>query len=412
VTMAAEGMFALRSARLLNVDSGRYESGAAVLVSGGNVQTVGRVPDGVRVIDLGERVLMPGLIDAHTHIFLQGNTRHQDFRDQILREYPSHRVARAVRSLKIALQHGFTWLRDLGTEGAGYDDVGLKLAIAEGVIDGPSLQVAGPALTATGTYPIIGFRPDWRFPSGVETVDGLEHGRRAVREQLSYGVDWIKVYTNSGAGSHLTPDGYIDSPTNWTQEELNAIVAEAHARGHRVAAHATSDAGVSAAIEAGVESIEHGYSIRPDAAARMAAQGIMLCATVTPARFVAEERGKERGRIWTDAPVVQVRSFENCLTAGVRVVFGTDAGGFPWTEINQAREFTYLAELGLPAIDCIRAATTVAAELMELGWEVGRIQPGARADFVAVPGDPLKDLSALERIDFVMKGGQVLHGPS
>lgn len=410
--MSTANLVAVRARRLLDVVAGRYIEGVAVLIRGESIESIGIVPDGVPIVDLGDRVLLPGLIDAHTHIFLQGNTRHEDFRDQILREHPSHRVARAVSSLKLALDHGFTWLRDLGTEGAGFDDVGLKLAVAEGVIPGPDLKVAGPALTATGTYPIIGFRPDWRFPNGVGICDGVDDCRRAVREQLSYGVDWIKVYTNSGAGKHLTADGYIDSPTNWTQEELDSIVAEAHQRGHRVAAHATSDAGVRAAIEAGVESIEHGYSIRPEAAARMAAGGIALCPTVTPARFVAESRAKERGRIWRDALDVQVRSFENCLKADVRVVFGTDAGGFPWTEINQAREFAYLGELGMSPVDCLRAATLVAADLLELGSSAGVIAPGARADLVATLGDPLEDLDALERIDFVMKAGRIVHRPT
>ena len=405
-------MLAVRSRRMLDVEAGRYVDGADVLVKDGMVDSIGRAPEGVPVVDLGDRVLLPGLIDAHTHIFLQGNTRHADFREQILVEFPSHRVARAVRSLAIALDHGFTWLRDLGTEGAGFDDVGLRQAVDEGIIAGPRLKVAGPALTATGTYPIIGFRPDWRFPSGVGICDGPDDCRRAVREQLSYGVDWIKVYTNSGAGRRLTPDGYIDSASNWTQEELNAIVSEAHQRGHRVAAHATSDTGVMAAIEAGVESIEHGYSIRPEAAARMAEQGMMLCPTVTPARFVAADRADERGQIWRDAPAVQVRSVENCLAAGVRVVFGTDAGGFPWTEINQAREFAYLVELGMKPLDCIRSATTVAAELMQLGNSAGAIAPGVPADLVAVAGDPLRNVAVLEHIDFVMKGGQVIRRPA
>jgi imidazolonepropionase-like amidohydrolase len=405
-------MLAVRARRILDVVTGRYIEDADVLIKEGIVESIGRAPGNVQIIDLGDRVLLPGLIDAHTHIFLQGNTRHADFREQILVEFPSHRVARAVRSLALALDHGFTWLRDLGTEGAGFDDVGLRLAVDEGIVAGPRLKVAGPALTATGTYPIIGFRPDWRFPNGVGMCDGADDCRRAVREQLSYGVDWIKVYTNSGAGRHLTPDGYIDSSSNWTQEELNAIVSEAHRHGHRVAAHATSDSGVNAAIEAGVESIEHGYSIRPEAAARMADQGMMLCPTVTPARYVAAERAKERGRIWEDAPAVQVRSVENCLAAGVRIVFGTDAGGFPWTEINQAREFTYLAELGVTPIDCIRSATTVAAELLELGNSAGAIAPGVAADLVALSGDPLQKIGVLERIDFVMKGGQVIRRPT
>ena len=160
-------VLAVRSRRILDVEAGRYVEGADVFVKDGLVDSIGRASEDVPVVELGDRVLLPGLIDAHTHIFLQGNTRHSDFREQIMVEFPSHRVARAVRSLGLALNHGFTWLRDLGTEGAGFDDVGLKQAVDEGIVAGPRLKVAGPALTATGTYPIIGFRPDWRFPTGV-----------------------------------------------------------------------------------------------------------------------------------------------------------------------------------------------------------------------------------------------------
>ena len=285
-------------------------------------------PPGVRVIDLGDRVLLPGLIDAHTHILLQGDPTAVEYDEQILKEYPAHRVARAVRALKIALEHGFTTMRDLETEGAGYDDVALRDAVNEGVIPGPRLKVVGPALSTTGSYPIQRYRPDWKFPSGVMVCDGADGCRKAVREQLSYGTDWVKIYANTG-GLRLTADGYVDSPPNWTKEEIEAVVSEAHAHGVRVAAHARSDTGLRIAIAAGVDSIEHGDSIRPEAAQEMAKKGIFLSPTLTVADYVAGPRAKAGCAICAEMPKIHAKSFENCRKAGVKIAFGTDAGGFP-----------------------------------------------------------------------------------
>ena len=302
---------ALRAARLLDVRAGRYVERPVVVVAGDRVESVGReVPEGVRLIDLGDRVLLPGLIDAHTHILLQGDATQAEYYEQILQEYPAHRVARAVRALRIALEHGFTTLRDLETEGAGYDDVALRDAVNEGVIPGPRMRVAGPALSTTGSYPILHFRPDWKFPTGVMTCDGADGCRKAVREQLSYGTDWVKLYANTG-GLRLTADGYIDSPPNWTREEIEAVVSEAHARGARVAAHATSDTGTRLAVEAGVDSIEHGTSIRPEMAAAMAKKGIFLSPTLTVLMYVAEPRAREGRPIWAEMPKILAKSVEN-----------------------------------------------------------------------------------------------------
>jgi imidazolonepropionase-like amidohydrolase len=405
-------LIALRAARFLDVTTGRYEQNQVLVIEGDRVKSIGTsAPPDARVIDLGDRVLLPGLIDAHTHILIQGTLTIPDFEHQLLEEYPAHRVVRAVRAVRIALGHGFTTMRDLETEGAGYDDVAIRDAIREGVIAGPRLQVAGWALSPTGSYPITHFRPDWKFPAGVGICDGPDGCRVAVRTQLSYGVDWIKVYVNRGPGERPTPDGYIDSAPNWTHDELEAIVSEAHARGARVAAHATSDTGVRMAIDAGVESIEHGYSIRPEAAREMADKGIVLCPTLTASNYMAPPRITERGPIWGEVQRVQRRSIENCLASGVKIAFGTDAGGFPWTEINQANEFQHLVDHGLAPLDAIRSATIVAADLMGLTGKVGGLAPGNFADVVAVSGDPLADISCLMNVDFVMQGGQVITGP-
>jgi imidazolonepropionase-like amidohydrolase len=403
---------AIKAARLLDVKAGRFIDRPIIVVRGGLVESVGSTaPAGARVIDLGDRTLLPGLIDTHTHVLLQGDATQAEYEQQILKEYPAHRVARAVRALKIALEHGFTTMRDLETEGASYDDVALRDAVSEGVIPGPRLQVAGPALSTTGTYPILHFRPDWKFPTGVQICDGADGCRRAVREQLSYGTDWVKVYANTG-GLHTTADGYVDSPPNWTKEELAAVVSEAHTRGAKVAAHATSDTGARIAVEAGVDSIEHGDSIRPEIAREMARKGIFLSPTLTVTAYVAEPRAKEGRQIWAEIPKSHARSIANCRQAGVKIAFGTDAGGFPWTEINQAREFEHEVRVGMSALEAVRSATSVAAELLGLAGRVGIVEKGAWADLVAVPGDPLKDVGVLSRVDFVMKAGEVIRAPA
>jgi imidazolonepropionase-like amidohydrolase len=409
---AADTPIAVKAARLLDVKSGRYVERPVVVVKSGVVESVGtQVPPGARVIDLADRTLLPGLIDVHTHILLQGDATQAEYEEQILKEYPAHRVARAIRALKIALEHGFTGMRDVETEGASYADVALRDAVNEGVIPGPRLQVVGPALSTTGTYPILHFRPDWKFPTGVQLCDGADACRKAVREQLSYGTDWVKVYANTG-GIRTTADGYIESPPNWTKEELAAVVSEAHSRGAKVAAHATSDTGARMAVDAGVDSIEHGTSIRPELAREMARRGIFLSPTLTVTAYVAEPRAREGRPIWAEIPKSQARSFENCRKAGVKIAFGTDAGGFPWTEVNQAKEFEHEVRLGMSPLEAIRSATTVAAELLGTTGHAGAVEAGGWADLVAVTGDPLKDVSVLSRIDFVMKNGEVVRAPA
>ena len=399
---------AVRAARLLDVRAGRYVERPVILVVGDRVESVGgSAPEGVPVIELGDRTLLPGLVDAHTHVLLQGDATAAEYTQQILQEYPAHRVARAVRALKIALEHGFTTIRDLETEGAGYSDVALRDAVNEGVIPGPRMKVVGPALSTTGSYPILHFRPDWKFPVGVQVCDGSGGCRRAVREQLSYGTDWVKIYANTG-GLRLTDDGWVDSPPNWTKEEIEAVVSEAHAHRVKVAAHARSDTGLRLAVSAGVDSIEHGDSIRPEMAAEMARKGIALSPTLTVAEYVAGPRAAEGCEICAELPRIHRRSFENCRRAGVKIVFGTDAGGFPWTEIPQAREFELEVAAGMTPLEAIRSATTAAADLLGLSGKIGVVEKGAFADLIAVSGDPLKDVAVLKHVEFVMKGGEVV----
>jgi imidazolonepropionase-like amidohydrolase len=402
----------IRARRLLDVRSGRYQENAVIGVRGERIESVGEpLASGTRIIDLGDRVLLPGLIDCHTHIFLQGTRGKADFPYQLLQEHRAHRVVRAVRALRLALDHGFTMVRDMGTEGAGYDDVGLRDGVAEGIIPGPRLQVAGPAMSSTGTYSISGYRDDWKYPSGVLVADGADGCRKAVREQMAYGLEWIKVYANGGPGERITEDGYIESSPNWTAEEFKAIVDEVHVHGARVASHATSDTGVRMALDAGVDSIEHGFSVRPEVARKMASQGVYLCPMLLPTEYVSEVRALERTPLWAHAPAIQARSLRNCLDAGVKIVFGTDAGTAPWTEVNEAEEFAFETRLGMSSIDAIRSATSLAAELLGVAGEAGTLEAGKRADVIAVPGDPLADVASLTSVDFVMKGGDVHRMP-
>ena len=403
--MTAEGMtggdegeqgtaLALRAKRVLDVYAGRWLADTVVVVRGDRIEQVGGpVPEGTEMVDLGERSLLPGLIDTHTHVLLQGNRSTQEYAAQILQEEPAHRVARAVRSMEIALSHGFTCVRDLGTEGAGFADVALRDAAAAGIVRGPRMLVAGPAIGRTYSYPIFGYRSDWQFPVGVAECDGVEGCRREVRRQVARGIDWVKVYATAGRGLQLTEDGYADSPPPWTEGELQAIVDEAHALGIPVAAHATSVTGTEMAVAAGVDSIEHGSAIRPATARAMAARGIPL----VPTLLVGPER--------------QQRAFTNCLSAGGTIAFGTDIGAFDWEEVNQASELEIMVGMGQSPAEAIRSATSGAAALLRRKGLLGEITVGAQADLIACPGDPLTRVAALTEVDVVMKAGVIVVQP-
>ncbi len=379
-------------------------------VADGAVSLPANIPSGVTFIDLSQATVLPGLIDAHTHIFLQGEVPAEGGYDVQLLKYPlAFRAARAAVSARRALEQGFTTLRDMETEGAGYGDVGIKMAIEGGYIPGPRLFVSTRAISTTGGYPLEGYAPEIEVPKGVQIIDGPVGARKAAREQLDHGADWIKVYMThrswvreNGVGKN----GELVSQPTLTVEELRAIVDETHGWGKKVACHAYSGEGLQRALDGGCDSIEHGLTLTDAQIAQMIRQGTWLCATLSvyygdwaPANTPDGQRDRKRA---SDHEV----SFRKALKAGVKIAFGTDMGGIPWTE-SIAQEFPRMVEFGMTPMQAIQSATSRAAELLEMKGRLGVIAPGAYADVIAVAGDPLADVRVLEKVGFVMKDGKI-----
>jgi imidazolonepropionase-like amidohydrolase len=401
----AETVF-VKAGRLLDVRSGQVQSGQSILIENGRIRQVGAniaAPAGARVIDLSNAMVLPGLIDTHTHILLQGDITEQEYDDQLLKESIPYRTIRATVAARTALMNGFTTLRDVETEGAMYADVDVKTAIERGVIPGPRLFVSTRAFAPTGMYPLLGFSWELKLPEGVQIVDGPDNIRRAVREQVKYGADWIKYYSDR---RYYMKDGALHSWVNFTDEEAKAMVDEAHRLGRKVAAHCMGKEGIEAALRAGVDSVEHGPGLDDATIETMARRGVYWCPTIYVLEYVAKGRAAAGAPIWLDIQRVEANAFPKALKKGVKIIFGTDAGGFAWTE-NEAKEFGWMVKYGMQPVEAIRAATVTAAELLDQQDNLGAIEPGKFADLVAVSGDPLKDVTELERVKFVMKGGQV-----
>ena len=379
-----------------------------MLIEGEKIKEVGGAASVGEVIDLSRETCLPGLIDTHTHILLQGDITATDYDTQLLKQSPEYRTILATVNARRALEYGFTTIRDVETEGAGYADVDVKKAINNGVIPGPRMQVATRALDVTGAYPLLGYAPNVPVPHGVQLVDGAEEGRKAVREQISYGADWIKVY--SDRSYFVRPDGVLDDIPTFTLDELRAIVDEAHRERHKVASHAMALNGVHNSVEAGVDTIEHGNYIADEDLKTMAARGTWYVPTIFVGEYVAQGRANEGAPVWLKMLQIHEDTFRRALKAGVKIAFGTDAGGFDW-KVNPAKEFGYMVKWGMAPAQAIRAATTSASELLGMQDKVGTIEPGKYADIVAVPGDPLADITVLEKVDFVMKGGVVYRRP-
>ncbi len=401
---------AIKAGHVLDVAAQRDLGPAFVVVSGGRIRGVAKAaPAEATVIDLSDYTLMPGFIDAHTHVLLQGDATSAEYEEQLLKESLPFRALRATRAMQTALLHGFTTLRDIGNEGAGFADVDLKRAVAEGIISGPRLFVATRALAPTGAYPLLGFAWELQMPHGVELCDGPEGCRRAVRDQLAHGADWIKVYADRGY--YRASDGQIRSLPNFTVEEMTAIVDQAHRSRHKVAAHSITPTGHAIALAAGVDSIEHGDVLDETTVKLMAERKVYLCPTLTVTAYVAGPRSVSNP-IWDELAKVADASFRRALAAGVPIALGTDAGGFPWDQINQAEEFRRYVALGMTPWQALRTGTVNAAALLGKDGELGTLAPGAFADLVAMRTNPLQDISATEHVAFVMKEGVVALQPA
>ena len=400
----------IRAGTLIDGKSDTPRHDQMIVIRGNRIESISdaagsRLPADAKLIDLSQATVLPGLIDSHTHIFLQGEDPAKGGYDVNILKYPlAFRAARATVSARRALEQGFTTLRDLETEGAGYGDVGIKEAIEGGYIPGPRLFVVTRAISTTGGYPLEGYAPELEMPKGVQIIDGPVEARKAAREQLDHGADWIKVYMThrSWAGKN----GELISQPTLTLEEIKAIVDETHGWRRKVACHAYSGVGLQRALDGGCDSIEHGLQMTDAHIAQMVKQGTWYCPTLSvyymdwaPADTPAGERDRLRAS-------AHAESFQKALKAGVKIIFGTDMGGIPWTE-PIAQEFPRMVDLGMSPMEAIRSATTRAAEMLDMEGQIGVLAPGAYADIVAVPGDPLRDIKQLANVQFVMKDGKV-----
>jgi len=385
-------------------DGTRMREGLVVHVRGERIVAIGPPAEvaapGAEVIELPGATIMPGLIDAHSHVLLHPYNE-APWNTQVLNEAQSLRVARAVNHLKATLEAGFTTLRDLGTEGAGYADVGLKQAVAQGIIPGPRLLVATRALIATGSYAPKGFAPEWDMPQGAQEADGADVLVKAVREQIGKGADWIKVYGDYGWG----PRG--EAQSTYSLDEMKLIVDTARSSGRPVVVHASTPEGMRRAIMAGAETIEHGDGGTPEIFKLMTERGVALCPTLAAGDAVSQYGGWKKGTDPEPARIQRKReSFKAALAAGVKIASGSDVGVF--SHGDNARELEMMVAYGMPALDVLRSATSVDADVLHMETQVGRIAPNLFADLIAVQGDPSQSISAIRKVSMVMKGGRMV----
>jgi imidazolonepropionase-like amidohydrolase len=406
----APSTIVIRAQRLIDGTSAEPRANQEIVVHGNRIQEVRSVgtqplPVGAKVIDLGDATVLPGLIDTHTHIFLQGEDPATGGYDVQLLKFPiAYRAARATISARRALEQGFTTIRDVETEGAGYGDVGIKRAINEGYIPGPRMFVSTLSISSTGGYPLEGYAPEITVPKGSQLIDGPIEARKAAREQLDKGADWIKVYMTHR--SWLDEKGELVSQPTLTVEELKAIVDEAHAWRRKVACHAYNGLGLQRALDGGCDSIEHGLEITDAQIAQMLKQGTWYVPTLAVYYYDWDGPDTEAGKRDRKRVAVHGVSFRKALHAGVKMAFGTDVGGFAWSD-PIAQEFAREVEFGMTPMQAIQSATVRAADLLGKRGDLGVVAAGAFADLVAVPGDPLKDVNILKNVQFVMKDGVV-----
>jgi imidazolonepropionase-like amidohydrolase len=397
----------LKPARVWDGLALEAKSGWIVVVRGETIETAGpqdevKVPETARAIELPGMTLLPGLIDLHTHVLLHPYDE-APWDDQVLKEALALRVCRATNHLRSTLLSGFTTIRDLGTEGAGYADVGLKQAVAQGIIPGPRMRVVTRAIVATGSYAPKGFAPELDIPQGAEEADGGDSLIRVVRDQIGKGADWIKVYADTAMGGAAVRPSF-------SQEELARIVETAGSVGILVSAHATSKEGMRRATLAGVATIEHGDGGDPEIFKLMAERGVALCPTLTAFEASARYRGYRPGTDPEPARLKHARTtFKAALDAGVTIANGSDMGVF--AHGDGARELELLVDYGMKPAEALRAATAAAAKTLRLDNRVGTVKPGLLADLVAVDGDPTSDIKTLRQVKLVMKEGVIYREP-
>ena len=413
VAQSGASVTVIRAGTLIDGKSDKPRANQVIVIRGNRIESVSdassaKIPAGASEMDLSKQTVLPGLIDSHTHIFLQGEDPAKGGYDaNILTQGLALRAVRAGVAARRALEQGFTTLRDVETEGAGYGDVGIKQAINLGYIPGPRLFISTRAISTTAGYMLEGYAPELDMPKGAQIVDGPVEARKAAREQLDKGADWIKVYMTHR--SWVGKNGELASQPTLTVEELRAIVDETHGWGKKVACHAYSGIGLHRALDGGCDSIEHGLDLDDAAIAQMLKQGTWYVPTLNVyyGDWAPEDTPEgKRDRLRASAHEV---SFKKALKAGVKIVYGTDMGGIPWTE-PVGQDFPRMVEFGMALMDAIQSATSRAAVMLDMEGKIGVIAAGAFADVVGVSGDPLRNIKLLENVDFVMKDGQVVRG--